>query len=337
VYYTSILVSVTEVCTVGCSHCGFTGSTRDRQPTAEEITAWTTAACDFGIPRIIFTGGEPFQRFKLLKAGVRAVVEHPAAPSASVFTSSFWGRTPQAVDSILGQLDGLDHLYLSTDVFHQQRVPVEHVKNVIDGAVRREIPRISLCITISKDEEEKQIRDHYREYEGRVMVNVDRVIPTQFISIGPTPGHEPRPEHFSASCFLETPLINPNGDVSACHAGKAGAFGNFSELPYYLGNLHEKPFAEVMADAAANAEYQFLRAYGPQGVARMVTESSELRALFDGRTFTNGCDLCFKVLRTRDGRARLRELADDPFQRELTEAVCGVRFGEGAEVHDDVR
>lgn len=331
-YYTSILVSVTEVCTVGCSHCGFTGSTRDRQPTADEIAAWTTSACDFGIPRIIFTGGEPFQRFKLLKAGVRAVAAHPASPSASVFTSSFWGRTPQAVDSILGQLDGLDHLYLSTDVFHQQRVPAEYVKNVIDGAIRREIPRISLCITISQDAEERQIRDLYREYEGRVMVNVDRVIPTQFISIGPTPGHAPEPEHFSSSCFLETPLINPNGDVSACHAGKAGAFGNFNELAYYLGNLHEKSFAAVMADAEKNLEYQFLRAYGPQGVARMFAGSEPLRKLFAGRTFTNGCDLCFKVLRSRDGRAGLRALVEDPFQQELIEAVCSVRFGEGTEV-----
>src|SRR5262249_55844244 len=158
-----------------------------------------------------------------------------------------------------------------------------------------------------------------------------RVIPTQFIAIGPTPGHEPRPENFASTCFLETPLINPNGDVSACHAGKAGAFGNFNELAYYLGNLHEKSFAEVMADAAGNGEYQFLRAYGPQGVARILAETPEVKALFGGKTFTNGCDLCFKVLRSRAGRARLRELVADPFQRELAAAVCGVRYGDGTE------
>jgi len=219
-------------------------------------------------------------------------------------------------------------MYLSTDVFHQERVPPQYVKNVIEGAVRREIPHISLCITIAEDREEEQIRGLYREYEGRVKVNVDRVIPTPFIKTARPSGKVPAAEDYSATCFLETPLINPNGDLSACHVGKAGAFTALSDLAYFLGNLHEKPFDEIMRDAQTNYEYQFLRVYGPKGVARMITASEELRKLFGDKEFTNGCDLCFKVLRSRDGRERLRALTADPFQRELIDAVRDVRFGE---------
>ncbi|GGO27229.1 hypothetical protein GCM10010116_54600 [Microbispora rosea subsp. aerata] len=328
--FTSILVSVTEICTVGCRHCGFTGSTRDRQPTVDEIGRWVTQACDSGIPEIIFTGGEPFQRFRMLKSGVRAAAGHPRKPRISVFTSSFWGRSPAAVDKILGQLPGLTRLYLSTDVYHQERVPSQYVVNVIEGAIAREIPEISLCITIAEDHEEERIRSIYRRFEDRVRVHVDRVIPTPFINTAQQTGLPPVPENFAASCYLDTPLINPNGDLSACHIGKAGAYVRLSDLAYFLGNLHEKSFQEILADADRNYEYQFLRVYGPQGVARMVASSPAVRKLFKGTTFTNGCDLCYKLLRSLDGRARLREIVADPFQRELIDAMRLVRFGERA-------
>ena len=55
-----------------------------------------------------------------------------------------------------------------------------------------------------------------------------------------------------------------------------------------------------------------------------------MRKLFKGTNFTNGCDLCYKLLRSLDGRARLREIAADPFQRDLIDSVRLVRFGERA-------
>ncbi len=326
--FTSILVSVTEVCTVGCRHCGFTGAVRERQPEEREISAWVAQACGYGIPEIIFTGGEPFQRFKLLKAGVRAAAAHSPKPRISVFTSSFWGKSRQAVDTMLGQLPGLTRLYLSTDVYHQERVPAEYVANVIEGAVAREIPEISLTITIAEDWEEEHIKALYRKYEGRVMFHVDRVIPTPFIDTAKQAGLAPVPGNFSHACYLQTPLINPNGDLSACHIGKAGSYVRLNDLVYYLGNLRDKGFDQIMVDARADYEYQFLRVYGPQGVARMLAESARLSKRFGERTFTNGCDLCYKVLRSKDGRERLKELTADPFQRELIDAMRELRFGE---------
>ena len=173
-YYTKILISVTEICTVGCRHCGFIGSIRERQPADEEIADWVTQACDFGIPNIIFTGGEPFQRFSLLKAGVQAASRHPARPGIGCFTSSFWGKNRATVDKFLDQLPGLTHFYLSTDVFHQEKVPAQYVRNVIDGALERGVPHISLCITIAEDAEEQQIRSLYEDYGDRLLVSVDR-------------------------------------------------------------------------------------------------------------------------------------------------------------------
>ena len=336
--FTSILVSVTEVCTVGCRHCGFTGAVRERQPEQREISAWVAQAAGYGIPEIIFTGGEPFQRFKLLKAGVHAAAAQQPTPRISVFTSSFWGKSREAVDTVLGQLPGLTRLYLSTDLYHQERVPAQYVINVIEGAIAHEIPEISLTITIAEDWEEEHIKALYRSYEGRVVFHVDRVIPTPFIDTAKQAGLAPVPGNFAHSCYLQTPLINPNGDLSACHIGKAGSYVRLNDLVYYLGNLREKSFGQIMADARGDYEYQFLRVYGPQGVARMLADSAQLRKRFGERTFTNGCDLCYKVLRSKDGRDRLKELTADPFQRELIDAMRSVRFGEqpaGDQTSDD--
>jgi hypothetical protein len=327
-FYTAILISVTEICTVGCRHCGFTGAIRERQPAPEEISTWTTDACDFGIPRMIFTGGEPFQRFSLLKAGVRAAAAHPNKPSIGCFTSSFWGKTPATVDKILGQLDGMDHFYLSTDIFHQEQVPAQYVINVIEGAMRYGVENISLCITIGDDSEEAKIRKQYTRFEDRVMINVDRVISSPHISTARPSGHRPEPAHFASSCFLHTPIINPNGDLCACHVAKIGAHRPLNDDVYYLGNLKQHTFAEIMKAADEDYAYQFLRVYGPQGVARMVNDTDHLTRTFGDREFSNGCDLCSKVLMTKHGREALRARVEDPFERDLIDGVRSVKFGE---------
>lgn len=327
-YYTKILVSVTEVCTVGCRHCGFTGAIRERQPAEAEIADWVTQACEFGISTIIFTGGEPFQRFNLLKAGVGAAAKHPAKPGIGCFTSSFWGKNPATVDKFLDQLPGLTHFYLSTDVFHQERVPAQYVRNVIDGALAHGIEGISLCITIADDSEEQQIRALYDDYGDRLLIKVDRVISTPHIVPIATTTEPPKPEHFAPHCFLHTPIINPNGDLCACHAAKVGAHHPLEKDVYVLGNLKEHSFREIMDEADQNYSYQFLRAYGPQGVARLVGQDPVLTQRFGGQSFSNGCDLCSRVLLTRQGRKALREHVEDPFEQFLIDTVRERRFGE---------
>lgn len=328
-YYTSLLVTVTESCTVGCRHCGYLGSARSKEATDDQIADWVTQALDYGIPNIIFTGGEPFQRFRLLKAGVHAANAHESRPGISSFTSSFWGKSPEVVDNILDQLPGLTHLYLSTDVFHQEKVPPQYVMNVIDGALRRDISYITLCVTIAEDAEEEQFRTLYAGYGDRLRFHIERVIPSQFTkSSHPQQQLKPIAENFSSECYLKTPLINPDGDLSACHIAKVGAHQSLDDEVYFLGNLHGEPFSDIMKRSEENYEYQFLRAFGPQGVARLVQQSESLRAFFGDRTFTRGCDLCCRVLLNKKGKAALREWTSDSYNRELIDSVLTTRLGE---------
>jgi hypothetical protein len=326
----SFLVSVTEVCTVGCRHCGFRGSTRDREATREELSNWVLQICDYGVPRLIFTGGEAFQRFDLLCGAVQAATTSRRPPTIGIFTSSHWAKSEVETRDKLRQIEGVSHLYLSSDIYHQERVPHQNVLNVIRAALELGIRNISICMTISEDWEEQHIRNLYTAYESHLMFHVDRVIPTPFLAqIAPAGTlHPPKPVHYKSSCYLDTPLLNPNGDISACHAGKAGALVDLVDTPYFLGNLHQASLRTIFDNAETNAEYQFLRCFGPKGVAEAIERSSALRATLRYPSFTSGCDLCFKTLAFPDARKAFQAFVNSEEQQALTGLARLVRFGE---------
>lgn len=309
----SILVSVTEACHVGCAHCGFIGSTRDRETEADDLTGWVGQICDYGVPLVIFTGGEPFERFDALEGAV-ATATGRGTPTAS-FTSSFWASSFDTARAMLARLAGIRHLYLSSDIYHQKRVPFANVHNVIDAADSLGIPEITMCITYATEEDRRGVHDAYARYGSRLRFYEERVIPTPFITKlvrnqdplrGFTPGD------YEPTCWIDTPIVNPNGDLFGCHVGKVGAHGNFEDLPYWLGNLRRATFTELMHAAASNLPYQFLRSRGPQGVAELFVAYPHLKQAVGRAGFTGRCDMCFSVLSTAEGRGALADYVRRP-------------------------
>lgn len=329
--FTSILVSVTEGCHVGCAHCGFIGSKRDRETDVDDLGDWVSQACTYGIPAIIFTGGEPFERFDVLQHGVRAAAEHGKA--ISIFTSSYWASSFEEAVSRLAMLEGITQLYLSTDFYHQKRVPYEFVYNVIAAADKLNIAEITLCVAYANEEDRLAVRKHYEQYESRVRFYESRVIPTPYIQKklkNQDPLLELDPENYKTTCWIETPIINPNGDVFACHAGKAGAHGNMEDLPYWLGNLKRETFADIMERARWKLEYQYLRTHGPKGIVDLFKSYPNLTDAVGRSNFTGPCDLCFSVLSTKEGQRCLTEMVSRPEVLRKINMHLVFRYGEPA-------
>ncbi len=305
--FSSILVSLTEVCHVGCKHCGFIGSARDREPDPHALTAWIDQISDYGVPAVIFTGGEPFERRQVLKAGVRRAVQRQLR--TGVFTSSYWASSYSTATDVLDEVGPITTLYLSTDVFHQQRVPYSNVHNVIRAASHAGVAEIVLCITYANSDELSEVKQQYAEYTGLVRFHEDRVIPTPYLSLGVLRNQGPLrtlvPSMFKSTCWLKTPLINPNGDLFTCHIGKAGAHRDLQETPYFLGNLFDQTFVEIMRTAANSLRYQYLRTHGPAGVAEMATTDQRLLAHTDRNEYTSDCDMCFSILSSEHGNEAL--------------------------------
>ena len=312
--YDAVLLSVTERCPVGCRHCGFLGAKRNRECTLEEISDWTRQICEYGVSRFIMTGGEPFERFDAVEAAVK--VSSGLATMAGVFTSSYWGTSYSDARAKLERLDGLGHLFLSTDIYHQERVPFAYVNNVIEAAVDLDIQYISMCITYGNEAELDLVKREYARWGGRIKFHEDRVIPTQFLSkrvlAQQAAGIAFSSESYARTCFLQTPIINPNGDLIACHSGKAAAHKDMSGSPYYLGNLRESTFREIAEQASRRWDYQYLRTQGPKGVAQLAEASPRILTGVGRTEFTTACDMCFSVLRTEAGRHALQEQSRKP-------------------------
>lgn len=309
--FDSILIVLTEVCHVGCQHCGYIGSKRDREVEAPEVEKWIEQMVGYGIPEIIFTGGEAFERYETLAAGVKRARECGAR--ISVFTSSFWATSREEAIKVLHGLDGLTKVYLSTDVYHQKRVPFQYVRNAIDAAIHLGIPDINVNITYATEADRQYVASEYADYGDRVRIYSERVIPSPKFSpkvlAGQDPMHSLAPGNYTRKCWLGTPLVDPQGDIFACHIGKAAAHKNFGKSSYFLGNLHDASFDKIMQQSQQRADYQFLRTHGPEGVALMAAASPALLKDMTRQEFTNACDMCVCVLGAKHGPESLEKYA----------------------------
>ena len=296
--FDSMLIVLTEECHVGCQHCGYIGSKREREIDSSELESWIEQIIGYGFPEIIFTGGEAFERYELLACGVKRTRDCGAR--CSVFTSSYWATSFDQAKEVLQGLNGLTHIYLSTDIYHQKRVPIENVRHAIDAAIELGIPRINLNITYANDADRVFIASQYANYGKRVEIYAERVIPNPNFSVRLLAAQDPlsglAPGNYASSCWLGTPLVDPNGDLFACHLGKMAAHTDPTRVPYFLGNLRKTEFRQIMMRSGARPDYQYLRTHGPRGVAEMAQANQELLKVLPRREFTTACDMCMGVL-----------------------------------------
>lgn len=327
-HFQSILLVLTEACHVGCQHCGYIGSKRDGEVDQDELIQWIKQMTTYGVPEIIFTGGEPFERYGVLAAGVNCA--NNCCAQSSVFTSSYWAKSPAEARSALVGLKGLTRIYLSTDIYHQKRVPVTNVRNAIEAAIEFDISSIILNITYATEADRSYIASQYSDYGNRISIHADRVIPnpkfSPLVLIGQDPLQDLSPAAYSCRCWLGTPLVDPNGDVFSCHIGKAAAHRDISHLPYYLGNLRSLSFRDMMDLAEARSDYQYLRTHGPKGVADMAINSPQLLRNLTTHTFTTACDMCMCVLKSPTGPESLANFSATKHQE--IDVRLALLFGE---------
>jgi MoaA/NifB/PqqE/SkfB family radical SAM enzyme len=305
--FSSILIVLTEVCHVGCRHCGYIGAKRDREVESPELERWIDQTVAYGVPEIIFTGGEAFERYAILERGVRRA--HERGARISVFTSSFWANSREEASRVLQGLNGVTKLYLSSDIYHQKRVPFQYVRNAIDAALELGITDISINITFAADSDRAYVAAQYEDYGDRIRIYAERVIPSPKFSPKVLSEQDPlrnlTPAYYAPSCWLGTPLVDPQGDVFACHIGKAAAHKDFDKRPYFLGNLRRESFSEIMTQSQGRADYQFLRTHGPRGVAEMAQNNPALVGTMSRHEFTTACDMCVCVLASPQGTEAL--------------------------------
>jgi MoaA/NifB/PqqE/SkfB family radical SAM enzyme len=322
-FHRAVYVTLTEKCPIRCRHCFVESApTREEQADVEHFTRWIAGvAAAPGLEIVFFSGGEPFSHPLALRAGLRACRERGVYPI--VCTSGFFGKSEQSTRRLLDSFPEITCLWISTDVFHEEFVPLEHLRRVVEIARERGVT-VGFQI-VDDDPEHSEFMQRFGAVIGHGLVPREDIVIVPLAKQGRaehelTAGEEATLRTHVATGFdgvpmkpcawLGTPWLREDGVVSAC--ANLDVF-RAEQHPLQLGRLDDEDFVALSERADADLYLQTLRVFGPKGlVERFPVESWGWdRAAFSGSSI---CDLCHSLAKVpglpEKARAAARENGD---------------------------
>lgn len=133
---TGIHFLISYGCTAACDHCFVWGQPGRRGMTVEQVGHFLDDLGAIGaITSVCAEGGEAFLHYPAVLALVRGGVAHGWQPSA--LTNASWATSRAVAEARIAELRqaGLTRLGISTDPWHQRRVPVERVELLLEVCV----------------------------------------------------------------------------------------------------------------------------------------------------------------------------------------------------------
>ncbi|WXG47134.1 MAG: radical SAM protein [Candidatus Atabeyarchaeum deiterrae] len=133
-------------CTSRCRHCTYRSSPQlTGEMESTDAKRYVEDAAQNGIEWIWVGGGEPFLCRDLLPDVALAAKEFNI-PDVYMVTNAYWAKTNEEA---LGELRllkevGMTVLGISIDAFHQENIPLEHVRNLLAAANKVGLKRIEV-------------------------------------------------------------------------------------------------------------------------------------------------------------------------------------------------
>jgi organic radical activating enzyme len=296
-FLTGVGLVVTYRCQVECSHCILNaGPRRTEEMSLSDAFDWIEQIASYRngqIGVLSLTGGEPFYDIEKLKEISTFARSHGLLVSA--VTNAFWASTPERAMSLLKELPAIRILDISADVYHQQHIPFCRVRNAVLASKKTGIPFNVVLST--EDEGEPEYREILAKvYEiapsGNVLTSV--TLPVGRARMECTLKHQMTREPPAGACSLgSTPIIFPNGDVSAC-------CGPLIDLPrshpLALGNLHENSLEEILERAESNVILHTIRIWGPKRLISIMRDAGMGRDLPRLYIKDSVCGACYDLM-----------------------------------------
>jgi len=317
---------LTYRCPIACPHCVVNaGPHRRESMSLERSLDWIDQARAYGedgrVKGLALTGGEPFSDLDNL--GEVSAYGRAGGLIVSAVTNAFWATSRDAALGVLSRLPAIRMLSISTDIYHQKVIPIEHVFNAIAAA--RELGilyNIAIC-TDSRDEPgfQKTVRD---------LGSVGETDTLRIAIIFPVGRAQRKAKLFSfrlsseppggACSMASSPVVFPNGNVMAC----IGPPLTLSPPhPMYLGNALEEPLSMIFDRAESNPVLHTIRVWGPQKLVSLLAEHGYGSLVPD--LFISGCacDICYKLLSDSRAVMALEEIFRD---EELVDLLAYARL-----------
>lgn len=254
-----------------------------------------------GFCMLCITGGEPL----LFPNQVRALLAQAKALGWSerwLFTNAFWACSRPVAKRRLVALvrNGLTGLSLSADSFHQQFIPLDHLRHLMTAAQELSVPSLFLDVRLFErldadnpfDKETALILqrlgslDHWIVHQGppllvgRAATALAPLLPTQpLATFNRCPG-----------AWTGGPLLNPAGvDIDPC--------GTVSLCPgLSIGNITTAPLKDLLVPTLWNrsSPIRCLAQGGPARLASLLNaRNSEVKPCY-----ASACAACYQIRRT---------------------------------------
>jgi len=291
---------LTYRCNAECADCYVNSSPRKRALLPpEDLRRYLRELRKLGLtgPRLHFGGGEPFYHYRHLIECLRVAQEEGMLPLGKLETNGFWCKTDEGTRARLEEVKsyGIRQLHVSSDVFHQEFIPIENVRRAVrigrevlgDDAVRvglREFFEDPIDVArLTEEEKNAAHRDVLKRYPWRIVGRAAKRLPQL------TDRH-PREKFAGDACArrlvnARSIHIDPHGNVfpSIC----AGII---------LGNANEEPLSEIHA-RFERGEHPLVDTLTRGGPVPLSDEAIACGFADANKGFATKCHLCFEVRR----------------------------------------
>jgi organic radical activating enzyme len=260
---TEVGLVLTEQCPVGCRHC-LSSSTMQVPdlPALETHLAWIAQVSLVDRCESVFiTGGEPFLYFHRLLQVVDGC--RTRGLGARVITSAYWATSGETTADKLRQLAhaGLTGITVSTDEYHQERVPLANVSRVLQAAKEYGITPTVAVTYVTRRSDAAQVQGDLRRELGQQTLAGVNVEAGGIVKLGRAYGlafPETRPAlQPKLVCNALGPSIQPDGTVAGCcRAPLAG------HSPLIMGDLNAEGFQPIYRRFLSHPIIPFIQTWG---------------------------------------------------------------------------
>ena len=297
--FRGIIFNLTYDCTLNCIHCFHYPQPKSRGVfSCERLREIIESMRDTAhVKEVHYTGGEPFLYYDRLEEAV-ALAQELGATRITCSTNCYWADQLSKARRIIGRLKevGLTWFLISADAFHQDEVPLEHVR--IASQVRAEMELqgnddLSVVAMISPKYEHpfntktKKIVEAIRSWGHGASLHSSmpygrghEIVPEEVCCM-------PRPSRrcweFRTWGFVhpegpKTVIIGPDENVMVCYGVS-------------LGNLRDRSLPHLIRDFELDPN-PIVRALLEEGVEGLVRKA-EAHGWKRAKSYQNECHLCY--------------------------------------------
>ncbi len=322
-----LTISLTEACTLKCKHCIVASAqgpyklyTMPDERAVKYVREFR-ALKNRGVELITFTGGEPFLAPRQLSLLSEAAVENQI--ECAVLTSCYWAKTKRAARKIVARFPYIKRWHLSTDVFHEEFVPRDHILYAADAIHEsNKFVMIRMTNAIPVSEEHRELYGFLRSrlpdtvpFHIQPLVNIGRGVDIETKTMKGSGPQWP--------CIPLSPVIRFDGTVSPCCAH---LINERADHPFQYGNADDVGLARIYDKWRTDPLLRFIMAAGFVPLLKWAREMFPQQGILADSS-ANPCDYCVSLWKSPQVRAALRKRAELPLNRQKIDELNNLLFG----------